>query len=417
MNNSKLNHLLLWLIISLLCIKTSFAQGFDYMISLPEINEKGFHKIMITPNISAKTADNFADFRLYDQQKREVPYIIRKDFVSKQHRKFIPYQLIAKSTPGDTATELIVKNHLKSKINNLSIFLNNAEVSKQIIISGSDDQKQWFAVKQNYNISGIANQNNVTELNTIYFPLSNYTYYKILINDKHSLPVKVLQAGYYQDSISYGEEVLLKTPQITRTENNKEHLTQIHLTFDTSYEINKISINVTAPTLYQRPMRIYAVRNNNGKIFQEMLQETTLSATSNNQIFLDQVQAQHLILEISNDNNPLLQIDHINCYLRSQFIIAYLEQKGSYTLKFGNKNLNAPVYDLAYFEEVIPSQIPVLETKDLNIIKSPDKPVTKTIEPPYYNKKTFLWAVIIGVAILLLLITSKMLNEMNKKKN
>jgi hypothetical protein len=387
------------------------------MLSLPEIKNKGFHKIMITPNIGAKTADNYADLRLYDQQKKEVPYIIRKDFVRKQHRKFIPYQLIGKSTPGDTATELIVKNQLKSKINNLSIFLNNAEVSKQIIISGSDDQKHWFAVKQNYNIIGIANQNNVTELNTIYFPLSNYTFYKILINDKHSLPVKVLQAGYYQDSISYGEEVLLKAPEIVRKENVKEHVTQIQLNFDASYEIDKINLQITAPTLYQRPLRIYALRKINGKNIQELVQETTLSATSNNQIIIDGVQAQHLILEILNDNNPFLQINSIDCYQRAQYIIAYLEQKGSYTLKFGNKNLNAPIYDLAYFEDVIPSQIPILETKDITIISSPDKPVTKTIEPPYYNKKTFLWAVIIGIAILLLLITSKMLNEMNKKKN
>lgn len=406
----------LWLLMFyLLTITTGLAQGFDYMVQLPEVKKKGFHKIIIDPAISAKTAGSFNDLRLFDQQKKEVPYIIRKDFVSKHHRQFIPYQLIAKSTPGDTATALIVKNKLKAKINNLSVFLNNAEVSKQIIISGSDDQKHWYAVKQNYNLSGLANENNVTELNTIYFPLVDYQYFKILINDKNSLPVKVLQAGYYQDSLSYGEETLLKSPQIVRTENEQDHITTIQLNFDATYRIDKINLNISAPTLYRRPIRIYGIRTNNGKTYNEIIQETTLFAQSNNQIILDNVDAKQLLLEIENDNNPLLQIDQIDCFQRNQYIIAYMENQGTYTLKFGNKLLNQAVYDLTYFENIIPSGIPVIETQNLSIINNPDKPVTKTIEPAYYNKKVFLWAAIVAVALILLLITSKMLNEMNKK--
>ena len=111
----------------------------------------------------------------------------------------------------------------------------------------------------------------------------------------------------------------------------------------------------------------------------------------------------------------MLQIDDIACYQLSQYIIAYLEEKGNYILKFGNKELQEPVYDLAYFENIIPATIPSIETNSLSIINNPDAPVTKTIQPAYYNKKFFLWTAIIAVALLLLLITAKMLNEMNKK--
>jgi hypothetical protein len=411
----KINKLIILFTLSIWSINSSLAQGFDYMVQLPSTNAKGFHKIIIAPAISAELANNFTDFRLFNAQKKEVPYILRKDFIRKHHQTFVPYKLIAKSTPGDTATEIIVENQFNTKINNLCLFLNNAEVSKQIIISGSYNQKQWYAVKQNYNISGVANQNNVTELNTIYFPLSDYNFYKILINDKNSLPVKVVQAGYYQDSTSYGEETLLKTPQIIRSEKTEEHLSLIQLNFDGNYAIDKINLKISAPTLYQRPIKIYALRNSNGKPYKEYLQETTLQTGANNQIILDNVHASQLILEIYNDNNPLLQIDKIACYQLSQYIIAFLEEKGTYTLKFGNKMLLQPVYDLAYFENIIPANIPVIETRNLSIINNPDQPVTKTIQPAYYNKKFFLWTAIIAVTLLLMLITGRMLNEMNKK--
>jgi len=405
------------LIMGCVCLKTSFAQSFEYMVSLPSSNDKGFHKIIISPSISAKVANNFKDFRLFDALKNEVPYILRKDFVRKQHQSFISYKIISQSTLGDTATAIVLQNQFNTKINNLCIFLNNAEVSKQIIISGSYNQQQWFAVKQNYNIAGIANQNNVTELNTIYFPLSDYNFYKILINDKNSLPVNVVKIGYYQDSTSYGEETLLKTPKITHTENKQEHLSQIKLLFDGAYEIDKINLKISSPTFYQRPIKIYALRNNGAHNYREYLQETTLQTGSNNQIILDNVRASELMLEINNDNNPLLQIDKIECFQLSQYIIAYLEKKGTYTLKFGNKALQQPVYDLGYFENIIPANIPIIETNDLNIIKHPDKPVTKTIQPAYDNKKVFLWVAIIAVTILLMLISTKILNEMNQKNN
>lgn len=414
--NKKWSSILFILFCCSVYCKTSAAQGFDYMVSLPEVKTKGFHKIIISPEISAKTAVDFSDFRVFDTQKKEVPYILRKDFVRKQHKTFVPYQLLSKSTPGDTATEIVVKNQFNTKINNLSIFLNNAEVSKQIIISGSYNQKQWYAVKQNYNISGIANENNVTELNTIYFPLSDYSFYKILINDKNSLPVKVLHAGYYQDSLSYGEETLLPKPQILRTENASTHCTSIQLNFNDVYSIDKINLKVSAPTLYRRAISIYALRNKNQKTEKIFLQQSTLNSTSNNQIVLDNVHEKQLLLEIENDNNPLLQIDEMYCFQMSQYIITYFEKEGNYTLKFGNKKLVNPVYDLNYFEHVIPANIPLIETSKLNIIQNPEQPVKISVEPFFYNKKFFLWTAIIVVTLILMLVSGKMLNEMNKKK-
>jgi hypothetical protein len=47
----------------------------------------------------------------------------------------------------------------------------------------------------------------------------------------------------------------------------------------------------------------------------------------------------------------------------------------------------------------------------LGIIESHAKPVTKTIEPFYYNKQFILWAGIIAAIMILMLISSKYLNE------
>jgi hypothetical protein len=47
----------------------------------------------------------------------------------------------------------------------------------------------------------------------------------------------------------------------------------------------------------------------------------------------------------------------------------------------------------------------------LSIIHCYAKPVTKTIEPFYYNKQFILWASIVAAVMVLMLISSKYLNE------
>ena len=51
----------------------------------------------------------------------------------------------------------------------------------------------------------------------------------------------------------------------------------------------------------------------------------------------------------------------------------------------------------------------------LSVIDTHAQPVTKTIEPFYYNKQFILWASIIAALMVLMLILSKYLNE--KLKN
>lgn len=395
----------------------SKADHFDYMVQLPEIQSKGFHKIIIAPAISAKSAANLSDLRLYDEHKKEIPYILRKDFIRMQHRTFTEHKVISEQSVQKSATEIVIKNQAGKPINNLSVFLNNAEVCKEIIISGSYDQNKWYAVKQYYNLSGAAAESNVIELNTIYFPLSDYTYFKIRINDKYSLPVKVIKVGYYSDSLSYGDELILPNPQINRTEQTLEHITRLHLNFDAAYHIDKLNLKISSPTLYRRNVRVFALRNSGQKNEKILLQQTTLTPASSNQIILENVFEKQLCLEIDNDNNPLLVIDSIICSQRSQYIIAFIEKPGIYGLKFANKALSLPVYDLSYFNQLIPADMPVIETEKLKMIYHPTQPVNRTVQPFFYNKKFFLWTVIVVVALLLLLVSSKMLNEMGKNKN
>ena len=47
----------------------------------------------------------------------------------------------------------------------------------------------------------------------------------------------------------------------------------------------------------------------------------------------------------------------------------------------------------------------------LGVIDRHAKPVTKTIEPFYYNKQFILWASIVAAVMVLMLISSKYLNE------
>jgi hypothetical protein len=47
----------------------------------------------------------------------------------------------------------------------------------------------------------------------------------------------------------------------------------------------------------------------------------------------------------------------------------------------------------------------------LSVIDGHAQPVTKTIEPFYYNKQFILWACIVAAVMILMLISSKYLNK------
>lgn len=97
---------------------------------------------------------------------------------------------------------------------------------------------------------------------------------------------------------------------------------------------------------------------------------------------------------------------------------ANLEAGQHYSIYSGNKELNEPDYDIAYFKEDIPANLPTIKTNNLQILEEVKAlpPVEKERELSFFETPVFMWSVIIVVYLFLLFICFKMISDMKKKK-
>src|SRR5688572_21750625 len=162
-----------------------------YQANLPAVASTGFYKIQILPEVNSRLKPDFSDLRLYDHENKEIPYFLQDENPVSTTVAFKDYSIVEKSFIKDSLTKIILHNPSGDKINNISLRIANAEVQKTMTLSGSYDRNQWFVVKESDLFSSISNANEVSEFRMINFPLSDYFFYKIEINDKRSPPINI----------------------------------------------------------------------------------------------------------------------------------------------------------------------------------------------------------------------------------
>jgi hypothetical protein len=140
----------------------------------------------------------------------------------------------------------------------------------------------------------------------------------------------------------------------------------------------------------------------------EWLKDTIISSAGNGDINVSAKASRLLLLVLNQDNLPLA-VQSVQAYQLKQSLVAYLYKQHQYQIGFGNKNANAPQYDLQFFTDSIGGVLPVISHR--------------TIVPALYAKQTQqtgglpIWLIWVagGLALLILLIlTLKMTKEVSK---
>ncbi len=122
--------------------------AYRYKADLQKIDTSGVYKIKINPDFVAKCNDNLSDIRLSDQGKF-LGYVLSTNAFINNPEHFIEFQEV-RGNYGDTTEIYVAENKDGMYINNLSIRFKNADVDRTISLSGSDNLKKWYAIKENY---------------------------------------------------------------------------------------------------------------------------------------------------------------------------------------------------------------------------------------------------------------------------
>ena len=413
----------IYYILVLICtIYKSNAQFFSHEVKINKVTNAGLHKIAINSNVKQYITNDLHDVRIYDSALKEVPYFYVKEPLIKSKSDFVAYKILSQKhhkVYAQEITEIIVHNPDKNTISNIAFNINNSDAYKYCAVEGSDDMKQWYSISEHQELSLIYSNVYTDTYKIIYFPKNNYTYFRLLVDDWYSQPLKINSAGFFKLSTIAGKlnEISFSKKIV---ENNVNKTTAIHLSFLNKQQIDRIDFKIKNPRLFNRTAFVYVIRERTLKHhkiekYQQLVYEFKLNSAEPLLIDLEPMNEKEIIIEIENKDNPPLEIESISCKQLESYLICDLTSNNNYTLKFGNTNLKLPEYDLSNFITSMPQLLP---EATIGLVKEIPKSVSKTGKKPksFFETKTFLWLCLGIGAIILFLFSRSLLNDINGKK-
>ncbi len=396
---------------------------FEWESPVDSVPSDGYYNILLKPEVTGRLKNDLSDIRIYENGEKEVPYLCKRETAISYKTLFREYAIVEKKNTPKCCTNLILHNPSKNRIDNISLIIKNSDVTKKAKLSGSDDNRTWYVIRDNYFFQAMYDNSETTEIKLIDFPTSNYTYYKLEIDDSKNGPVNIIKAGYYNTYEENGKYTEIKVPIISQKDSLKNKRSYIDVKFDRSFYADKIAIVVDGPIFYLRQINIISVvyykneKDSVQKPYEKMVLNGELNSATDNTFYLSNYAMSELKIIIENKDDQPLKIRSVKAYQLNNCITAQLQKDKKYSLRFGSKEMLPAEYDIKYFQDKIPSNTPTVYTGDIvNIKKQPASNAQEQESYTFFTNKKMVWAVIILVILLLGFVSLKMLREINSKK-
>lgn len=356
------------------------------------IQKAGFYRIILTPGIIARCKEDLYDLRILDGHGRVTPYVLKSDFPSLDGESFIEFPVL----PGDSAGEARMSNWSGGAIHSLLVYINNNSVWRNWTLSGSDDGKKWFVIREHIQIGPKVSDNTDHTIETIDFPASSYRYFRITQEDKGVLPLRIFRAGvraYHAGSRRYRQT---PAPAISQKDSSNHH-SYVTLTFNEPYLVEYLDLDIKGPKLYKRKARIL--------VKEAPYREDWLSIDPSGHAFeIPSIKTRAMTLDIDNEDNVPLVIGKVETSQLERYLLTWLEP-GRYQLLVGNRQAQAPRYDLKYFVDTVSGEPAEIVPGILKVVSSPAAPPAAVSD----HSGVWLWGIILVVLAFLVFFCLKML--------
>ncbi|MGL1888720.1 MAG: hypothetical protein OCD76_19560 [Reichenbachiella sp.] len=396
---------------------TIYAQDFTHQASIEPIFANGFHKIVLSPELLGKANTSLSDLRIYDNDGIEQPYLIQRESSISTKSSFKEYKIVGREGENDSTSYLVFLNDDDQPIDQVSFIVQNTDVKKRASLSGSNDGKTWYVIRNNYLLQSMHSSNETTELKTIDFPLSDFSFFKLQIENNIKEPINILKVGYYERQKTAGLSTNFDYPVLSQTDSANTSFVRLDLP-EMKY-LEKLRFEVSGAQYYSRHMRILIKKEAENKRMEKVyhLQQIgslELNSNGNNEIEIGGIRLQALFIEIDNKDNLPLKLERVIGSFLNHYAVVDLKTDKSYLLKFGNQELRAPNYDIAYFGDVIPEHAPKTNIKQIKILTNTEEAMVE--EPSIFNNPIVLWGVIGIVGIFLAFISFRMIKELGQRE-
>ncbi len=94
----------------------------------------------------------------------------------------------------------------------------------------------------------------------------------------------------------------------------------------------------------------------------------------------------------------------------NRYLVAWLKKDEPYKLKFGDEKIGQPDYDLTFFKDSIPDQLPVLKFSNISTIEE----ARAEPSPTFFTTKYFIWVAIVAVIAVLGFFSIRLIKDVQK---
>src|SRR5690606_38537656 len=143
--------------------------------------------------------------------------------------------------------------------------IGNSAGSKDYIIEGSDDQKNWFGLVSNGKFTQLYSDDQTSVVKSSSFPLTDYRYIRVVLDTKNSAPVQVLAIGEQVTQKFAQHYEPLRHVSFERKEDSKNKETILTIRKNGRSPIDYIQFHIAAPAHYHRQTILYTTRSETHK--------------------------------------------------------------------------------------------------------------------------------------------------------
>jgi hypothetical protein len=404
---------LVFTLVAVYCAVNVVAQKFVAESHLPNVPADGFYRVLLEPHITAYLNPGFTNIRIYDKENKETAYFLKFEVPYLYTITFKEYQILSKRILKDSVTVLTIANPEQKTIDNISLLIKNARVTKSASLYGSDDNQSWYILKDRLYLTDIENTSSTSEVKIVDFPLSNYKFYQIRISDDSEGPLNILKAGYYSNGSEDGTYQEVPVRNFSQTELDREKVSHVRIKFDTAHFVDRLQWEVTGQRLYKRKVIVYSVEQRittRGKKSQyvDYIGNFEMQTGQPSIFQIPGKKIKEILMVVENHDNQPMKFETVKAFMLSRYATVWLERNNQYTIRIGEDEMPEPVYDLKYFEDSVPKNTQVVKAKSIVAL---GEPVAAEETTSFFTSKWFIWSALIVVMIFLAVMSYRMVKE------
>lgn len=383
---------------------------FHYQRDLPASNT-GWQEIGLPDDMYRHLQLDLADLRIKGitgtGDTLEAPYLIQWTNALATERQQ-PFRIINESRRGGDFFATLTSDQ-QPEIDQIQLSLGNKNFDWRVRLEGSQDQREWFTLTDNYRILAFDESSGKYVFTKLKFPKASYRYYRIRIHEPGNVQLKA--ATFTEVPVEQPPYRSYPIQQSEIQENKEQQQSRITGSLAVPVPVSRIRLEVIDTIDYYRPLRIDlltdSTRQESGwKYHYTTVFRGTLSSLEAPVFTFPTTRTQTFRIQVDNHDNPPLRIQPAAIDGLPPRIITRITQAGEYTLLYGWSDATPPRYDITKFTDKIPEVLPEIQPGPERQLR----PEAGGASPLLVNR-AWLWAVMLVVIGLLGWFAVKMLSN------